>query len=118
MLVLAPALERIVRELHASGFRPLIVGGAVRDALAGLNPKDIDIEVYGITYQRLAETLSAHGRIDLVGKSFGVVKFAAPSGDACDFSVPRRDNKIGLHHRDFRTTFDPSITPRQAASRR
>src|SRR5271170_6706540 len=115
MLVLAPALDRIVRELHASGFRPLIVGGAVRDALLRLDFKDIDIEVYGITYDQLADLLAVHGRIDLVGKSFGVVKFASPSGDACDFSVPRRDNKIGLHHRDFRTTFDPSITPREAA---
>jgi tRNA nucleotidyltransferase (CCA-adding enzyme) len=118
MLELAPALDRIVRELHQAGFRPLIVGGAVRDALLGHEPKDIDIEVHGITYDRLAERLSAYGHTDLVGKSFGVVKFTAPSGDACDFSVPRRDNKIGLHHRDFRTTFDPSITPREAASRR
>ena len=118
MLALAPALERIVRELHQAGFRPLIVGGAVRDALLGHEPKDIDVEVYGITYERLSELLSAHGRIDLVGKSFGVVKFTGASGDACDFSVPRRDNKIGLHHRDFRMTFDPSITPREAASRR
>jgi tRNA nucleotidyltransferase (CCA-adding enzyme) len=118
MLVLPPSLDRIVHELHASGFRPLIVGGAVRDALLGRLSKDIDIEVYGIGYDRLAERLSAHGRIDLVGKSFGVVKFVDSSGEACDFSVPRRDNKIGLHHRDFRTTFDPSITPREAAGRR
>jgi tRNA nucleotidyltransferase (CCA-adding enzyme) len=120
MLALAPALERIVREFHQLGFRPLIVGGAVRDALHSekVHPKDIDIEVYGITYDRLAELLSVHGRVDLVGKSFGVVKLTASSGDACDFSVPRRDNKIGLHHRDFRMTFDPSITPREAASRR
>jgi tRNA nucleotidyltransferase (CCA-adding enzyme) len=118
MLALAPALERIVRELHEAGFRQLIVGGAVRDALLGHQPKDIDVEVYGITYDRLAALLSAHGRIDLVGKSFGVVKFTAASGDACDFSVPRRDNKIGLYHRDFRMTFDPSITPREAAARR
>jgi tRNA nucleotidyltransferase (CCA-adding enzyme) len=118
MLPLSASLDRIVRELHSSGFRPLIVGGAVRDALLGLDPKDIDIEVYGITYDRLAGFLSHHGRTDLVGKSFGVVKFTAPSGDSCDFSVPRRDNKTGPGHRDFLTTFDPSITPREAAGRR
>jgi tRNA nucleotidyltransferase (CCA-adding enzyme) len=118
MISLAPSLDRIVRELHASGFRALVVGGAVRDALLGLDPKDIDIEVYGIAYDRLAEFLVPCGRVDLVGKAFGVVKFTSSDGAPCDFSVPRRDNKIGLGHRDFLTTFDPAIAPREAASRR
>src|SRR5277367_6396917 len=103
--MLSLGLERIVRDLQAAGFRPLIAGGAVRDALLGLEPKDIDVEVYGVTYDRLAEILSRHGRVDLVGKSFGVVKL-----DGHDFSVPRRDSKTGAHHRDFETTFDPAIT--------
>jgi tRNA nucleotidyltransferase (CCA-adding enzyme) len=118
MLDLSPALERIVRDLHAAGYRALIAGGAVRDALLGLHPKDIDIEVYGISYDALADFLKARGRVDLVGKSFGVVKFRGSDGDACDFSVPRRDSKTGPAHRDFLTTFDPSITPQEAASRR
>lgn len=113
MLTLAPSLDRIVRELDAAGFRALIVGGAVRDALLGLDPKDFDIEVYGVSYDRLAQILARHGRVDLVGKSFGVVKL-----EGHDFSIPRRDSKTGSHHRDFETTFDPAITPREAASRR
>jgi len=113
MLSLAPELDHIVRELSAAGFRALMVGGAVRDALLGLEPKDIDIEVYGITYYRLAEFLGRYGRVDLVGQSFGVVKL-----DGHDFSVPRRDSKIGVGHRDFLSTFDPGISPREAASRR
>ncbi|HML17065.1 MAG TPA: HD domain-containing protein [Bryobacteraceae bacterium] len=113
MLPLAPELDRIVRDLDSAGFRPLIVGGALRDALLGLEPKDIDMEVYGITYDRLAELLSRYGRVDPVGKSFGVVKL-----DGHDFSVPRRDSKTGAGHRDFLSTFDPAITPREAASRR
>jgi len=113
MLPLSPDLEKIVRELDAAGYRALIAGGAVRDALLGLDPKDFDIEVYGISYDQLAAALSKYGRVDLVGKSFGVVKFAGH-----DFSVPRRDSKTGVHHRDFLSEFDPSITPREAASRR
>lgn len=113
MLALTPELEKIVRELASRGYRALIVGGAVRDALLGLDPKDFDIEVYGISYDQLAATLERYGHVDLVGKSFGVVKFAGH-----DFSVPRRDSKTGAHHRDFLTVFDPSITPNQAASRR
>jgi tRNA nucleotidyltransferase (CCA-adding enzyme) len=118
VLTLSPKLTTIVRDLAAAGFRALVVGGAVRDALLGCEPKDVDLEVYGITYDRLAEILATRGRTDLVGRSFGVVKFTAPGGETYDFSVPRRDNKIGLGHRDFRMTFDPAITPREAASRR
>ena len=116
-LHLPPLLDRIVRELRASSLRAVVVGGAVRDALLGGEPKDFDIEVHGVAYDRLAGLLSEHGRVDLVGKSFGVVKLNA-GGREYDFSVPRRDSKFGLHHRDFHATFDEEITPREAASRR
>ena len=110
-------LDQIVRELHAAGYRAVVVGGAVRDALLGGQPKDFDIEVYGVAYDQLAGILARHGRVDLVGKSFGVVKLNARDHEY-DFSVPRRDSKLGLGHRDFQATFDPNITPREAASRR
>ncbi len=117
VLRLPDPLNLIVRELRASGYRAVVVGGAVRDALLGGVPKDFDIEVYGISYDGLAGLLARHGRIDLVGKSFGVVKLNT-GGHDYDFSVPRRDSKFGLHHRDFQATFDPQITPQEAASRR
>jgi len=117
-VVLPSILNQLARDLDRAGFRALIVGGAVRDYLLQHTAKDIDIEVYGIAYDRLAQILERHGRVDLVGKSFGVVKFTAPDGVACDFSVPRRDRKIGVGHRDFVSTFDPEITPMEAASRR
>ncbi|HEY4260661.1 MAG TPA: hypothetical protein VGM98_10885, partial [Schlesneria sp.] len=112
-ILLPEGLNGILRDLCAAGFRAFVVGGAVRDALLGLEPKDFDIEVYGISYDRLSEFLSRYGRVDLVGKSFGVVKFGG-----VDFSVPRRESKTGVHHRDFLTEFDESITPREAAGRR
>jgi tRNA nucleotidyltransferase (CCA-adding enzyme) len=118
LLTLPSPLEEVLRDLNAAGFRPLIVGGAVRDALLGIEPKDFDIEVYGIAYDRLAGFLASYGRIDLVGKSFGVVKLFRSETGSVDFSVPRRESKTGLHHRDFHTVFDESITPREAASRR
>jgi tRNA nucleotidyltransferase (CCA-adding enzyme) len=113
LLTIPPPLEAILRDLDAAGFRALLVGGAVRDALLGLDHKDFDIEVYGVSYDRLAEFLSRYGRVDMVGKSFGVVKLMG-----FDFSIPRRESKTGPHHRGFHATFDESITPREAASRR
>jgi tRNA nucleotidyltransferase (CCA-adding enzyme) len=117
-MTLPPELDRIIRALDAAGFRALIAGGAVRDDLLGLEPKDFDVEVYGVSFDGLAELLAYYGRIDLVGQSFGVVKLTVTGGRVYDFSLPRRDSKIGRAHRDFLATFDPDITPKEAASRR
>ena len=121
-LQLPVALQTVVRELNQSGYRAVVVGGAVRDALLNIPVKDFDVEVYGINYGELASLLSSHGRVDLAGQSFGVVKLTVfdenNAGATFDLSIPRRDSKTGLSHRDFLATFDESITPQEAASRR
>jgi tRNA nucleotidyltransferase (CCA-adding enzyme) len=66
----------------------------------------------------LDRALSSHGRVDLVGKSFGVIKFTSQSGGQWDFSLPRRDSKISAGHKGFEVEFEPDIDPRVAASRR
>ena len=96
----------------------MLVGGAVRDALLGLPVKDFDVEVYGVSYDRLAEVLGHYGRVDLVGRSFGVIKLTVRGEDTWDFAIPRRESKTGSGHRDFHAEFDASITPREAAARR
>src|SRR6202158_4402210 len=116
-LVLPPLLDQIVRDLRTAGYRAVVVGGAVRDALLGGEPKDFDIEVYGVAYDQLRGILPRHGRVDLVGKSFGVVNLNADDHEY-DFSVPRRDSKLGLGHRDLHAPCAPPLTPREAASRR
>ncbi|MDX1950956.1 MAG: polynucleotide adenylyltransferase [Verrucomicrobiota bacterium] len=95
-----------------------LVGGCVRDALLSLPVKDIDIEVYGINYEKLVAALSRSGKTDLVGKSFGVVKLKTPSGRVYDFSIPRRDSKVAPGHKGFQIEFDPAITTSEAAARR
>jgi len=37
-----------LHQLHELGLNAYLVGGAVRDILSGRQPKDADIEVYGI----------------------------------------------------------------------
>ena len=95
-----------------------LVGGCVRDALLGQQTKDFDLEVFGVSYERLAQVLSRWGRTDLVGRSFGVVKLTTGSGLSYDFAIPRRDRKVGPGHTGFRIAFDPDITPAEAAARR
>lgn len=98
--------------------RAYLVGGCVRDALAGRPGHDFDIEVFGVGYDQLAKALSRWGRTDLVGRSFGVVKLTTRSGEVHDFSIPRRDSKVAPGHKGFEVSFDPDITPREAAARR
>jgi tRNA nucleotidyltransferase (CCA-adding enzyme) len=98
--------------------RAYLVGGCVRDALLGIAQKDFDLEVYGVDYETLARQLRPHGRVDLVGKSFGVIKFTGASGGQWDFSLPRRDSKLAAGHKGFEITVDPDIDPQEAAGRR
>src|ERR1035438_3685642 len=114
---LPDALTRLLREVPALS-RAYLVGGCVRDSLLGINHKDFDLEVYGVDYEQLEHALSPHGRVDLVGKSFGVIKFNGQSGGQWDFSLPRRDSKISTGHKGFEVEFEPDIEPRLAASRR
>lgn len=98
--------------------RAFLVGGCVRDALLGLPVKDFDLEVFGLSYERLVKALRQWGRVDLVGRSFGVVKLTTGSGLAYDFAIPRRDRKVALGHTGFEVEFDADISPQEAASRR
>lgn len=114
-----PALKSIMGGLSDMGYKALIVGGAVRDAILGIEPKDFDIEVYNVSYGDLEAFLDRHGKVDLVGKSFGIIKFR-PDGwsETYDFSIPRKENRIGVGHKAFEVTFDPEMTIMDGASRR
>jgi tRNA nucleotidyltransferase (CCA-adding enzyme) len=116
-MVLPAALITILAET-AELKQAYLVGGCVRDWLLGIPNKDYDLEVFGVGYERLVRALARWGKTDLVGRSFGVVKLATASGHVFDFSLPRRDSKIAPGHKGFEIAFEPSITPREAASRR
>ena len=45
---ISDALARLRDVITDVGGRPIIVGGAVRDHLLGIESKDIDVEVFGI----------------------------------------------------------------------
>lgn len=115
-----PSTMRILEDIRNSGGRPLIVGGYVRDLAMGKDPKDLDIEVYGLSSSELQSVLSRHAKVNLVGESFGIIKvdMRKTGGDELDFSLPRRENKSGRGHRGFIVEPDENMTPEEAASRR
>jgi tRNA nucleotidyltransferase (CCA-adding enzyme) len=113
-----PELEKILLQTAELG-RAYLVGGAVRDALMGQPAgRDFDIEVFGVDYEQLAQSLSRWGRTDLVGRSFGVVKLNTGSEFHYDFTVPRQDSKVAPGHKGFEVAFAPALTPGEAAARR
>jgi tRNA nucleotidyltransferase (CCA-adding enzyme) len=97
--------------------RPRLVGGCVRDWLLGLEPKDFDVEIAGTNFEQLHAALAPFGATDVVGRSFGVIKLRLAGGET-DFSLPRRESKIGAGHRGFTITPDPTISDAEAAARR
>src|ERR1700689_780119 len=110
MKIAPPELDRILRETPELR-RAFLVGGCVRDALLERpHGKDFDVEVFGVDYESLLKALAKWGRTDLVGRSFGVIKLTTESGHGYDFTVPRRDSKVGAGHKGFAVEFDPNIT--------
>lgn len=113
------ATARVLSAIEQAGGRPLLVGGCVRDAVLGdHNPKDIDIEVYGISNPNLlTEHLARVGKVDTVGASFGVIKVRSGDEDF-DVSLPRRESKMGDGHRGFSVQVDPDADEVEASGRR
>jgi tRNA nucleotidyltransferase (CCA-adding enzyme) len=103
----------LAQAIRAQAGRALLVGGCVRDELMGQQPKDWDVEVYGIDPARLRGLLDQFGEVNVVGEAFTVYKL----GPDLDVSIPRRERKSGRGHRAFVIEGEPAM-PIEAASRR
>ncbi|HXI25809.1 MAG TPA: HD domain-containing protein, partial [Pyrinomonadaceae bacterium] len=104
----------ISKSIRDEGGRALLVGGCVRDELMGQQPKDWDLEVYGVEPARLREILDRFGAVNVVGEAFTVYKL----GPHLDVSIPRRERKTGRGHRGFFIEGNPSMSIEEATSRR
>lgn len=111
--VVVQVAERALRQ----GGRALLVGGSVRDWLLGRAIKDWDVEVYGIPEDHLPRLLRGLGRVNAVGKAFGVWKLHTGTLEV-DVSLPRRDSKQGPGHRGIAVQGDPTMSPAEASRRR
>ncbi|MBI4434803.1 hypothetical protein HY635_03260, partial [Candidatus Uhrbacteria bacterium] len=105
-----------LRELTAehADAEAYLVGGIVRDASLGRDAKDYDFVVRGVSADALRAFLAARGRVDLVGRNFGVFKFL-PSGwpedaEAIDIALPRTEHAEGTGgYRDVDVQSDPTL---------
>jgi tRNA nucleotidyltransferase (CCA-adding enzyme) len=104
----------LAQAINEAGGRALLVGGCVRDALMGKQPKDWDIEVYKLAPERVREVLDQFGPVNAVGESFTVYKL----GHDLDVSIPRRERKSGRGHKAFIIEGDPTMSVAEASRRR
>lgn len=113
---LRAAIDRIAQALP----RAYLVGGFVRDELLGIKSKDADIEAFEIEASDLERMLNDlfPGRVETVGRSFGVFKVFLGDGVDVDVAIPRRESRVGKGHKDFEVVGDPRMSLEDAARRR
>jgi len=121
-LIMCTISNRVVSDILQQG-QIYEVGGAVRDRLLSrtIEAKDRDYLVCGIPYTNLSKLLRNYGKVDLVGRSFGVIKFTQKRGNApftFDISLPRKEFSTGVGHKDFKVSFDPSLGVEEDLTRR
>lgn len=121
------AVRRLAREVRALPVfdadvppRALLVGGFVRDALLGRESTDADVEIYGVPADRVEALVAGlfPGRVNTVGRSFGVFKVSLAASIDLDVALPRLDSKTGAGHRGFAVRGDPRLTFSEASRRR
>jgi tRNA nucleotidyltransferase/poly(A) polymerase len=81
--------------------------------------KDVDLLVRGLPIESLEALLAQHGDVDLVGKSFAVLKFV-PLGerDVIDIALPRFDNYFSPEHRNVEVRHDHTAKVEDDLARR
>ncbi len=114
---ISPAVNVLCQHVADVGSVAWLVGGCVRDMLLKQQPKDWDVEIFGLSEESLHETLQRLGKVELVGKQFGVRKLWF-EGVEIDVALPRKEKKDGLGHQGFDVVCDPSLSPKQATLRR
>ena len=84
---LAGPLRHIEQLIRRAGGRTWLVGGCVRDLVLGRQPRDLDLEIFGLPPGQIHALLGEHFAVQFVGKAFGVFKLQSLP---VDISVPSR----------------------------
>jgi tRNA nucleotidyltransferase (CCA-adding enzyme) len=99
-----------------------VVGGGVRDVLRGKQVPEmlLDLLILHHTVDEITQRLRPHGRVDLVGRSFGVIKYTRDDL-TYDIALPRKDTPKSTDvrgHKDFIIDADPELPIEKDLERR
>jgi tRNA nucleotidyltransferase/poly(A) polymerase/2'-5' RNA ligase len=111
-----PFIKSLINDLKSDVY---VIGGAVRDLILNKQNKDIDLIVTKIPIDTLISHLQKFGKVDVVGKSFGVIKFIDADGINYDIALPRTDKKNNMGgYRGFDVQSDENLPIEDDLSRR
>lgn len=106
-------------EIEQSGGKIYSVGGAVRDGMLNRPSKDLDLLITGLPLDKLEAILAKYGRVDNVGKSFGIIKFNTPQTGELDIAIPRTERATGQGgYQGFEVTSDHNLPIEKDLERR
>lgn len=112
--------EKFLLALLNAGGEVYQVGGPVRDFFLNRATKDNDLLVRKLPLEKLKLLLVPFGKMALVGKSFGVLKFQPHDNpqQEYDIALPRKERSTGPKHTDFEVDFDPELSVEEDLGRR
>ena len=112
--------DKFLNPLWQAGAEVYEVGGSVRDRFLKIPHKDMDLLVRNISIEPLKALLNPYGKVALVGKAFGVLKFTPHLNPdtTIDIALPRTERSTGTGHRDFDVAYDPNLPVEKDLERR
>lgn len=102
-----------IEDIKSIGGDLYAVGGIVRDELLGKESKDLDILITGVPMDKIEQIASKYGKVDAVGKQFGVLKFKpyGYEGEDIDIAIPRTEKSTGEGgHKGFDVVSDHNLS--------
>ena len=111
-------LEKSVLDSLSKKGRVYLVGGIVRDMVMyqKVDYHDVDVEIYDLEIDEIIDILSQYGKVNEVGKSFGILKLDCLPN--FDFALPRIERKKGQTHREFEVEVHKNLDMKIACRRR
>jgi len=108
-----------INSLINKGGEVFAIGGVVRDLILNMPNKDIDLVIKNLSIDDIISILQNFGNVDIVGKSFGVIKFVDKDGIDYDLALPRKEKPTGEGgYHGFDIQSDPNLPIEDDLSRR
>ncbi|MBI5765856.1 CCA tRNA nucleotidyltransferase, partial [Candidatus Falkowbacteria bacterium] len=114
-------VKKIIKQFPEANI--YLVGGAVRDIILDRETKDFDFVVGKVDAKDIEKFLASEGKVNLVGKSFGVFKFVPRNDDETidpiDIALPRTEHAgMSGGYRDFEIQSDKNLPIEKDLGRR